>query len=265
MRLIKFGILTLMILAINVAVAVPIKVGIIIGGSNNTEAGQSTAAQLNDDTFYDFEATFLTAASATNNLGMFDALVIGCTGNGCSGFDLAFMANARSYLENGIGGIVTTGWFNYGSNFFGGFMNEADAITPIVENQSYNFATRGNMISFTQPHKITMGISDFNVTASYWETSTAIDPEAVQIATAGGRSAIVVQESVGRSVYLGGLYSASSNYGTASMRTGVQDQLFEQAVAWASAVNVPSPNTFLLLLISFFGLIFTRKSLKLKR
>jgi len=48
--------------------------------------------------------------------------------------------------------------------------------------------------------------------------------------------AIAYQDENGRSCYLGGLYLANpGSYNTGGLRSGVEDQLLEQAVAWAGA------------------------------
>jgi len=242
----------------NVVNAGVIKVGVVIGGNvYGTPSGQAIADQLNDDTFFDFDASYLSVSAATSVLSNFDALVLGCTGSGCSGFTSDFMANARSYLENGNGGIITTGWFNYGSNSFSSFMSDADAITPISESQNYSYSS--GLLTITQQHAITNGISDFTSTTSLWETSNSNDLGADVLGTIGGSSAIVVQESVGRSAYLGGLYSANSGYGTTGMRLGVEDQLLEQAVAWSAGVqSVPEPSTLAIFALGMIGLASRR-------
>jgi hypothetical protein len=51
------------------------------------------------------------------------------------------------------------------------------------------------------------------------------------------------------------LYLAQASYGNAGLRGGVEDQLFEQAVAWA---GVPEPATMLLVLVGLAALRRTR-------
>jgi hypothetical protein len=92
------------------------------------------------------------------------------------------------------------------------------------------------MVETTGGHPITDGIGDFSFTANFHEYETGVDTDAFSlgsIPTAADSVAIAYQEINGRSVYLGGLYLAQTNYNVSGLRSGIEDQLLEQAVAWA--------------------------------
>jgi MYXO-CTERM domain-containing protein len=227
-----------------------IKVGLVGGGG---ASHGDAAGQLNNDTFFDFTASVLTAGQADTlaELQAYDVVVLGSSGFGDdNGYTDQMMAAMRQYLDAG-GGIVTVGWWNYATDFMVGQKAlDADYISPIADG-TYDFEQNpGTIDIFNIAHPITAGISDFNFTANFTEYESAVDGNATALAaTAAGanRYTIVYQDALaGRSVYLGGLYFANAgSYNTGGLRSGVEDQLFEQAVAWAG--TIPAPGALALL------------------
>ena len=236
-----------------------IQVGVIGGGSSS---GSDVVNQLNDDTFFDFNASLLTSSDADSliELTTFDVLVLGESGSRDTGYTSAMYSAIRGFLENG-GGVVTTGWFNYLTDPLSGQAAlDADFISPFLDSR-YQFARNGATVSINNgSHDITAGISDFQFSANHHELASGVDIDAYSLATVDGLTAIAAQELVGRSVYLGGLYMASSNYNTTGLRSGIEDQLLEQAVYWASSntqgnvQTVPEPSTLAVFTLGLLGL-----------
>src|SRR5687767_8892396 len=94
--------------AINVAV-----VGCDPSPFVNNSGFQATADQLNNDTYFDFQATMVLpgAVDTVAELNAYDAVVIGNHGSGQGDpFDnAAFTGALKAWVEAG-GGVVMTGW-----------------------------------------------------------------------------------------------------------------------------------------------------------
>ncbi len=247
--------------------AAPIKVGVIYGG---TATGTELAAQLNDDTHFDFTATTLNASAADTlaELSAFDAVIIGDSGNNNNGYTAAMFSALKGYMQNG-GGIVSTGWFNFAADFMSGQkLLDANYVSPIdLTEGSYNFASNGAVVDIINAaHDITNGISDFAFTSNHIEFETQLDAGAIKLAGIVGISnanTVAYQDLVGRSVYLGGQYLANTGYNVSGLRSGVQDQLLEQAVAWAANGSrpepIPEPAPLALLGLGLLGFGIARK------
>ncbi|MHC4415401.1 MAG: hypothetical protein ACYS0G_08970 [Planctomycetota bacterium] len=221
-------------------------VGVVWGGA---ASGPELVAQLNDDTFFDFTAFSLSSADVDTlpEALAYDALILGDSGFGDdSGYSDAMLATMRQYLDSGRG-IVTVGWYNYVTDFWvGQKAADGDYITPIAD-APYSFDSFPGTVEILGNHPIVAGISDFSYTANFWEYGLGVDANATQLAQIAGTDpsvAIAYQDTNGRSVYLGGLYLANVGYQNGAMRSGVEDQLLEQAVAWAA---IPAPGALALL------------------
>ncbi len=234
-----------------------IDVGVVYGG---TMTGPETVAQLNDDTHFDFNAEGLSAAGADTleELMAYDVVVLGDSGVRNNGYTAEMFAAMRQYLTAG-GGIVTVGWYNFGTDVYSGQQAaDADFITPIAD-APYQFTAGRPTIHITAHHEITHDIMDFQISPSLTERATGIDSGASllgEVVGVPGSVAIAYQDEVGRSVYLGGLYLAQASYGNAGLRSGVEDQLFEQAVAFA---GIPEPTGMLLLIAGVAALRRVRR------
>lgn len=214
-----------------------IRVAVVFGGA---ASGAECAAQLNDDTFFNFEAVAIPAdqADEISELNQYDAVVLGSSGFGDdNGYTEQMFAAMRQWLDDG-GGIVTTGWYNYATDHMQGQKAiDADYVTPFQDGP-YQFKGNPGRVEILDPnHPITTGVPTFDFTANHVEYASLLDGEAVligQVEGIPGSVEIAYQEDHGRSVYLGGLYLANvSGYNNGGLRSGVQDRLFEQAVAWA--------------------------------
>ncbi|MBL1215982.1 MAG: hypothetical protein D8M59_00635 [Planctomycetes bacterium] len=212
-----------------------IEVAVVYGGA---ATGPDARDQLNDDTYFDFNAVAIGAAEADTleKLLAYDVVVVGDAGYRDNGYTEQMFDALRQYLDAG-GGIVTVGWYNYCTDAWSGqWADDADYITPILDGP-YEFDAAPARVLITGSHPIVDGIGDFDVTANHHEYETDVDAIATSLATLqddGSAVAIAYQDSIGRSVYLGGLYMASSSYNNGGLRAGTEDQLFEQAVSWAA-------------------------------
>ena len=215
-----------------------IKVAII--SNSNLGTKELVAAQLNDDTYFDFSAVTLTLnqADEISEISDYDVIIIGGSGHQDGGYTTwssNFYPNLNTYLQNG-GGILSLSWFIYETQTY--YTGNADlaAITPFFHNGSYQYGS-GQISIVQNDHPVTNGISNFTPTSYFTEYAISIDPGAEKL---GGFNniddayPIIVHDhgSNGRTGYLGGMYIASTSYVTSGMRSGVEDQLLEQMVYW---------------------------------
>lgn len=259
------------VLAATPVQSAPVKVGIIAGGSASSS---NLAAQLNDDTYFDFSATVIgpSDADTVSKLGAYDVVILGDSGYNDNGYTAAMFAAIRSWMDNG-GGVVTVGWFDYATGYWTGQMAiDADYITPIatITGGSYRDQNGGNFHVDNSSHPITNGIADFPIHGGYLEYGAALDSGAVKLGSPSSDAsgyALAYQETHGRSVYLGDLYLASTSYSEEPYtRSGVQDRLLEQAVFWAangSHAQVPTLSEWgmiiLMLLLSLSSIVYMRR------
>ena len=220
-----------------------IKVAVVEDGSANTSGYLALANQLNHDTLFHFSATVVTPAqvSTVAKLNAYNVVVAGGSGFSTSGGYDTYAAALHTWVLQGHA-VVMTGWGSF-ANVTSTSATRANlnAILPIQLNTSYQF-TFNSPITITPnatASPVTAGITPFVDNSILAEIPAAgLEPGAKVLATASGdgnpATVVVRQAGLGRSVYLGELFTADvSFYNTSGLRTGKADQLLEQAIAWA--------------------------------
>lgn len=199
----------------------------VLGGGNIID-------QLNDDSYFDFTATYVGYQDIDTlaELNQFDVVAMG------EYIDPALMHSLaptlRTWVESGHG-LVMTGWaLYYNSLQYGAVSPDLDAIVPIqlATYAGYNYGSLTVSID-DDSHPVTQGINDFS-NPYYYDYVVygvdGIDPGAQILGSVSGWPAIVVgTPQNGRSVALAPDYIYGSGW-----YSGPADRLLEQAVAWSA-------------------------------
>jgi hypothetical protein len=241
--------------------------------------GAATVAQLNDDTFFDFNATLVSAADidTAGELAAYNVVVLGGSGYNDADWTAAMSSALRTWVEAG-GGAVFTGWGNYDVRTGEPTAADMEALFSGQNIPSVNeYVDSAGVIDVLIPaHPIVTGITNFAPGADYLEVNRFApegdDTVLAAIVGAASDISIAVKETVGsggRTVYLGPIYLAStSGYSTTTLRSGDSDRLLEQAVGWAADASplilgaIPTVSTYGMLILSMLiaaaGLAFLR-------
>ncbi|QEG41240.1 CARDB domain-containing protein [Roseimaritima ulvae] len=209
-----------------------------IGGAGSIEDAIQVAVhsssnaivnQLNDDTFFNFNAVNVTGSQIDTvaELAAYDVVIIGDS-NVHGQLDGAAAA-LRTFVETG-GGLVATGWSIYSAGASTApVISDIDAIVPVDTTVPYQWFNSGTVSIVDATHPVTSGLSDIAYSSHIEYSTGGIDPGARVLATIGGHDVVVVSNSGrGRSAYLGPVYPHGN------FSTGAADQLLEQTVAWAA-------------------------------
>ena len=243
----------------------PIRVAVVGTVQSSIEGARD---QLLDSTVFDFDATaFAYTDRDWSILNSYDVVVLGENGNtqfiDYSNETATGLFAALSEFVQAGGGVVTTGWFARALPLIldDTARDLADGITPISSGvHAYTgvnpfLGTDGTIEILDTLHPIAGGLPSFQVTTRIgWELAGTLDKDADVVTLAQAVSsdpanqtgatlpAIVADEVAlqsgsapgGKTVYMGGMYLADSIYSPELTRSGVLDEVFERAVAWAA-------------------------------
>ncbi len=235
----RSSLILLALAAPSLAQATPIRVA-IENGASTTATASALAAQLNDDTWYDFTATVVTASGIDSaaELANYDVVILGDSGFNAVDWTAA-MANALSaWTFAGGGGVVSVGWVDWVTAPGAAVLTTIDDVQPI-DSYSYHYSYCSGGSSTLSTHAITTGVtSPLPAGANHIEgspyASDATNGQVIGTSSCGTNSVVVGEYGAGRTVYLGHVYMAQTSYNNSSLRSGDWDRLLEQAVAWAA-------------------------------
>ncbi|HOL65188.1 MAG TPA: LEPR-XLL domain-containing protein, partial [Accumulibacter sp.] len=158
----------------------------ISAGSNG--GGTGVINQLNDDTYYNFTATAVTAEQidSIEKLNQYDVVVIGDPATHSA---LASIAEVlKNWVEDG-GGLVGAGWLGYAAGG-GNLIPAIDSVMPVDLTAPYAYDS-GDVISVDQASDVTAGVNDFN--PHTWINWVPADvPNGTVMATENGHPAVVI-------------------------------------------------------------------------
>jgi len=225
-----------------------IRVAVEDGSANGT--GAAVVAQLNDDTYFDFDATLVVAADidTAGELAAYDVVVLGGSGFTNADWTAPMAAALRAWVEAG-GGAVFTGWGNLELPTAPGAA-DLEAIMPTQNIPSTNeFGYSPNTIDILAAHPVVDGIPDFSIgdfaddcciegNAFPAEAGdTVLATMTLENPAGPGIVVAVKQPGAGCTAYLGPIYFGSATQYpdvTPALRSGYPDQLLEQAADWAA-------------------------------
>jgi hypothetical protein len=213
-----------------------IRVG-VLGGAG----AASIVSQLNDDTWYDFDAMVVTAddIDTLQELNAYDVIVVG---DPASRVQLQTIEQTLNiWFGIGQGGLVGVGGLVQAAGPSGGFaLGLLDSVIPINLTVLSTEATNPTLAIASTPHEVTQGLSSFTVDGKVERPSGNIDQNAVLLGTTNGAPGVVAydqgeSEIRSRSAFIGPMYFDSTATG---LRSGAADRLLEQTIAWASHVDI---------------------------
>lgn len=268
----RSGILALLVVLSAGELRAQIEVAVEDGSPDGT--GADLVAQLNDDTYFDFQATLVTAAGIDSpaELAAFDVVILG--GSGINNADWTdAMAGALLAWVQGGGGAILTGWGNLEfDNVPAGAAADLDALFPTPNSLSINdWTLSSETLDFIAAHPVVDGIPDFSLGALANEccielNDVGAEPDDLVLATMpsgtfpGDGIAVAVKPTVGLgcSVYLGPIFFGSlQQYPDVVplLRSGLPDQLLEQAAAWAGGCAGAVAGPLAIPALSWVGLL----------
>jgi methionine-rich copper-binding protein CopC len=206
------------------------------GGTNNPLA---LIQQLNDDTFYNFNATQvkISQIDTLDELNNYDVVILDDGTMTTPGF----ASTLRTWVSQGHG-IIATGPIAERVRLSGTVDPDWEWLLPIIAKNS-DTSSYGTWTLNNATHPIVAGLSNFDEPYADYAPLGGADADATVLATLNGRPVAVSKDNMGlhgRSVFLGEQYGA--DFSIPGLRTGADDQLLEQAVAWAALAGDPEDN-----------------------
>lgn len=192
--------------------------------------------QLNDDTFFNFNATQvkINEIDTLEELNQYDVLILD-DGN----FNIPGLATTlRTWVSQGHA-VVATGNIVQRVRTASG-ASDWDWLIPVAFTNSDTGVT-GTWTMTGASSPILQGMSNFNTGSVLYAPVSGADADATVLATSSGRPVAVSKDSMGdhgRSVFLAQVYGWDQN--GAVLRSGLNDQLLEQAIAWAALAGDPT-------------------------
>jgi MYXO-CTERM domain-containing protein len=217
-------------------------------GSNGSAA--ECAAQLNNDTFFNFTATIVpaTGLDSAAELAAYDVVILGDSGFNNNDHSVAMGNALTAAVQNNGLGVVSVGWFLYSTLAQDAIDLSMDPVVPIDESMGANdFCSSPVTLNFMGNHPVTAGLgASLTLATSFYVEHSPLGPDAVGGTILGTSSAascttptrnsvVVGTLGGGRLVYLGPLYLGNvGQYNNGDLRSGNADRLLEQAVNWAA-------------------------------
>jgi hypothetical protein len=227
------------------AAAAQIRVAVYVGAAGS---GDTVVNQINDDTFFDFTATFVSVDDIDSEaeLASYDVVMLGESGYLDEAWTDAMAGALRDWVTAGDGGVVTASWINW-AVVAQSYAAEFDEFMPVVvEGTSGGYCGGPISVTLVGAHEVTAGIGDFVLDTSTYATHSDEAPDATNgevLATSDGtdctsavRNLVVVGElGGGRIVTLGPVWGGDVGaYSNGDLENPEPDQLLEQALAWAA-------------------------------
>src|SRR4051812_4368243 len=132
---------------------------------------QATVNQLNDDTWFDFDAHLVSRSAIAAQLANWDAVVIAGTDYDFNQFT-PFAAALRPWVEAG-GALITTGFGIYGAGGLSGQTRaDFDAIVPVNTSGGEGYLYQPT-VTPTGTHAIVQGVGSFFISDGYSEYPAA--------------------------------------------------------------------------------------------
>jgi Putative metal-binding motif len=189
-------------------------------------------AQLEDDTWYDFEPAVVLAEEIDTaaELAAWDVVILGDSGYNTADWT-QFDAELEAWVLGG-GGLVVTGYAAVGTVCLG--QSLVAGLLPVTCDST---TTIEATVTVTAPgHPVTDefgGLSLGTMVTLDTSASLAVDGLGLAVDMVGSWAVAVREAGLGRVVYLAPVYMGASYYGTGFLRDGDADLLLEEAVAWA--------------------------------
>jgi hypothetical protein len=189
-------------------------------------------SQLNDDSYYDFDAlvVLVDELDEAAELAAYDVVILGDAGFTSADWS-GFEAELEIWVDGG-GGLVVTG---YGARQ--AVCDAAPTVASMLPVVCDDADVEGATLTVDDPtHPVSDEVLDFTM-AAYIHSDTsptlAVDGDGLMLASDGNWAVAVRDHGLGRVVYLAPVYMGKTTYGSAYLRSGEEDQLLEEAVAWA--------------------------------